>query len=106
MIVVADTSVFLNLGAVRHEQLLTELYGDVFATPEVKCEFVTAVQLYQRFAALQFPPWVQIQAATKTLQQLRPGEFLDPGESSAIVLASELKADLLLVNSTASANSC
>jgi predicted nucleic acid-binding protein len=98
MIVVADTSVFLNLGAVRQEHLLTQLYGDVYATPEVQREFVNAVQLYSRFAAVRFPDWVRVRTPTQTLAQLAPGEILDAGESSAIVLASELKADLLLVD--------
>ena len=44
MIVVADTSVFLNLGCIRQEELLPALYGDVFAPPEVHHEFLNAVQ--------------------------------------------------------------
>ena len=49
MIVVADTSVFLNLGRIRQEELLPALYGDVFAPPEVRREFLDAVQRYARF---------------------------------------------------------
>ena len=98
MIVVADTSVFLNLGCIRHDELLPSLYGEVFAPPEVQHEFVNAVQHYNRFRGLVFPMWVRVRAPAQPLAQLAPWAQLDPGESAAISLAAELHADLLLVD--------
>ena len=40
MIVVADTSVVLNLRRIRHEQLLSSLFGRVLIPAEVASEFV------------------------------------------------------------------
>jgi len=98
MIVVADTSVFLNLGRIRQEELLPALYGDVFAPPEVRREFLDAVQRYTRFRELIFPAWVRVQAPIQSLSGIAPWARLDPGESDAISLAAELQADLLLVD--------
>src|SRR5437667_376218 len=98
MIVVADTSVFLNLGRIRQELLLPALYGEVFAPPEVQREFLNAVERYPRFRDLIFPEWVRVRAPTQPLSDLAPWARLDPGESDAIALAAELRADLLLVD--------
>ena len=98
MIVVADTSVFLNLGCINQEQLLPGLYGDVFAPPEVHHEFLNAVQRYARFHHLIFPAWVRVQAPAQPLARLAPWARLDPGESAAIALATELHPDLLLLD--------
>src|SRR2546423_12198835 len=98
MTVVADTSVFLNLGCIHQEGLLPALYGDVLAPPEVQREFVHAVQSYARFNQLLFPPWVQVRAPAQPLSLLAPWARLDAGESDAIALAAQLHADLLLVD--------
>lgn len=98
MIVVADTSVFLNLVRINQADLLRLLYGNVLAPPEVKSEFDRAARQYARFAELEFPKWVTVQSCSIIPQGGVAGFDLDPGESAAITLAQEVKADLVLID--------
>lgn len=98
MIVVADTSIFLNLAFIRREGLLSALYAEVVAPPVVRDEFLLAVQRYARFQGLVFPSWVRLQTPMGPLSTFAPWARLDAGESAAIALAVELNADLVLVD--------
>ena len=60
MIVVADTSVVLNLCRVRHEHLLPDLFGRVIIPTEVASEFDRLAGTDARFAGLSLPGWVEI----------------------------------------------
>jgi predicted nucleic acid-binding protein len=98
MIVVADTSVLLNLCRVAEEDLLWQLYGTVAAPQSVRDEFERACISYPRFSRLAFPNFIQIHPPGSSLQKWLPGASLDPGESDAIALVIDLKADLLLID--------
>jgi hypothetical protein len=98
MIVVADTSVFLNLCRVGHEELLRLLFRQVVAPTMVHQEFMRAVSAYPRFHGLVFPSWVQISVPAQPLATLVPAAVLDPGESDAISLAHEMNADAVLLD--------
>ena len=98
MIVVADTSVFLNLCRVGHEELLRVLFSQVVAPAVVQQEFIRAISAYPRFQGLVFPSWVQINDPAQPLAAISPMALLDPGESDAISLAHELKADAVLLD--------
>lgn len=98
MIVVADTSVLLNLCCIKEADLLWQLFGQVVAPQTVKDEFERAVGAYGRFAGLKFPGFVEIHPRPQSLQTWLPGARLDPGESDAIALTLALKADLLLID--------
>ena len=97
MIVVADTSVFLNLACVQQEKLLLSLYKEVFTPPEVRNEFQRACSRYPRFAGLTFPDWIKVRPA-KSFVSLPEGIVLDPGERAALALAQDIHADLLLLD--------
>jgi predicted nucleic acid-binding protein len=97
VIVVADTSVFLNLACVGQEKLLLRLYNVVFTPPEVREEFERACARYARFANLTFPDWIQVQPANSFIS-LPDGILLDPGERAALALARDIHADLLLID--------
>lgn len=55
MIVVADTSVVLNLCCVRQEHLLVSLYGRVLVPVEVASEFRRLAGSDPRFSGLNLP---------------------------------------------------
>jgi predicted nucleic acid-binding protein len=98
VIVIADTSVFLNLGCVGHEELLPALYAEIVAPGIVRAEFLLAVARYPRFHGLVFPSWVQIREPRHSLSTFAPWADLHPGESAAIALAADLHPDFLIID--------
>jgi hypothetical protein len=101
VIVVADTSVILNLCCVGQQELLPPLFSDIFIPTEVRQEFERAVRSYSRFAALSLPVWLRERQAHFVPAVLRQIPTLDEGEMAAIALALELKANAVLIDERA-----
>jgi predicted nucleic acid-binding protein len=98
MLVVADSSpliVFTNIG---HIDVLPALFGQVVIPPTVLAELrqPRRPQAVREFAAKP-PAWITERAPT----MIDPIPSLHPGELTAIYLAQELKADLLLIDELA-----
>jgi predicted nucleic acid-binding protein len=89
-VIITDTSCFSLLFKLNALDLLNQLFAEVITTPEVVAEF-----------RHQLPNWVLIkQVVNKSLQK----EFLDhvdPGEASAIALASEMPCDFIILDDAA-----
>ena len=85
MIVVADTSVILNLCCVRQAQLLPQLFREVLIPPEVAAEFRRLVVDVPRFSGLTLPSWIREQRCATVPETLQT-ENLDPGETAALAL--------------------
>ncbi|MBO1348364.1 MAG: DUF3368 domain-containing protein [Hormoscilla sp. GUM202] len=98
MIVVSNTSPISNLAALGRLSLLEQVYGKITIPTAVANEISNVGTTYTQAAAVPTLPWIQIQSVTDgtMLQTLRTD--LDEGESEAIALAIELKADLLLID--------
>lgn len=97
MIVVADTSPLNCLIQIRLISLLEKLYGHVYLPHAVAEETKhdrapSAVRQW----IIQLPAWVTVARPKKTTDPQLLN--LDSGEREAIVLVSELKAELLLVD--------
>ena len=101
MIVVADTSVILNLAFVGQEQLLTQLFGEVLIPPAVLAEFLRLSSAPGRFAGLILPTSLQTRPVSGIPASLRGDQRLDPGETEALALALELHANLVLMDEAA-----
>ncbi|MFA6543151.1 MAG: DUF3368 domain-containing protein [Limisphaerales bacterium] len=97
MIVVADTSVILNLCRVRHEHLLPSLFGRVLIPDEVAGEFTRLAGADARFAGLQLPEWIEMESAPP-LPSVAVRANLDTGESAAIALCLGKSAAALLID--------
>lgn len=97
MIVVADTSVVLNLGRIQHDLLLGTLFGRVFVPKEVASEFCRLAGADPRFTGLILPRWIEVVAAPPLPAPVLAAD-LDPGEAAAIALCLGQKADALLVD--------
>ena len=101
MIVVADTSVILNLCRVQHEHLLQQLFKRVLIPAEVAGEFARLTKIQKRFSGLVLPNWIEILPAPKSFPTEVIEAQLDIGESAAIALCLNQKADVLLIDEKA-----
>lgn len=102
MIVVADTSVILNLCRVQHEHLLKQLFQRVLIPAEVAAEvadeFARLTKIQERFSGLTLPAWIQISSAPQIFPPKVIEAQLDAGESAAITLCLNENADVLLID--------
>lgn len=98
MIVVSDTSALWTLAAVGRAELLRELYGRVLVPPAVAAEFNLPRGLPVGKVRLVLPGFIEVVPVADQDQVRELAEELDLGESEAIALAVELKADLLLLD--------
>jgi hypothetical protein len=98
MIVVADTSVILNLCRVQQERLLQRLFHRVLIPSQVADEFVRLVKIQPKFAGMSLPDWIEILPAPPNFPPEVVLAHLDPGESAAIALCLSQQADALLMD--------
>ena len=98
MIVVADTSVILNLCRVQHERLLQQIFKRVLIPAQVADEFMRLSKVQQRFSSLALSDWIEIISSPQSFPQEVVQAYLDLGESAAIALCLDQKADALLID--------
>ncbi|MGC1647913.1 MAG: hypothetical protein WA741_18990, partial [Candidatus Sulfotelmatobacter sp.] len=97
MIVVADTSPINYLILIEEIDILRQMYGTVVIPPAVRRELLrpSAPEIVRRYIG-QLPAWLEVRSPSN------PPELslvaLDPGERDAIMLATELHADQLIVD--------
>ena len=101
MIVVADTSVILNLCRVEQGDLLPSLFGQVWITEEVRDEFLRLSSAEPKFQGLQIPSWAAVQACPDEIPKLQGYAGLHRGERSALALALATQADAILMDDAA-----
>lgn len=94
MIVVSDTSPLTYLHQIGRFALLSALYDQVIIPPAVQRELKEAPQLHEDL------DWSRLRVVEpKSLDAVASlAESLGPGEAEAIIVASELRADLLLID--------
>lgn len=98
MIVVSNTSPIMNLAVVEHLSLLEQLYSRIFI-PEAVSEELSAIGLEQLGAkAIQSHSWIETRSVSNRSLVDSLLLELDAGEAETIVLAMEMKADLLLLD--------
>jgi predicted nucleic acid-binding protein len=95
MIVVADTGPLRYLVEIEADSALSALYGRVLTTPEVLNE-LSADHFPETVKAwgLRPPAWLDVAAPS----QIRFAEEIDIGEASALSIAVERSADLVLID--------
>jgi uncharacterized protein len=101
VIVVADTSVILNLALVGQDGLLTVLFREVFVPPAVRAEFVRLAASEGRFGGVALPAWIQVRQPAAIPETVSRNTELDPGETEALALAVEMHADAVLIDEAA-----
>jgi predicted nucleic acid-binding protein len=90
MIVVSDTTAISGLIQIGRVELLQELFGDVHIPEAVRDELLHSHHT--------LPAFLQIDAVANRVEVTRLERELDLGEAEAIVLARELRADVLLMD--------
>ena len=101
MIVVADTSVILNLCCVEQAHLLPALFHEVWIPDEVRIEFERLSLHQPRFQGLRLPDWARIQPAEPVSAALAALPNLHAGETAALALALNRQADAVLMDESA-----
>lgn len=101
MIVVSDTSPITNLAAIGQLDLLQRLYANIIIPCAVYAEMVAVGKTVPGAIEIQTFGWIQTQAVANSQNVLDVQENhddIDLGEAEAIILALELKADLILMD--------
>lgn len=86
-VIISDTSCLIILSKIGELNLLSLLYGKVTITPEISSEYGNYL-----------PDWIKIQQVTDSNWQELLELLIDKGEASAIALALEIKADLIILD--------
>lgn len=97
MIVIADTTPINYLILIDEIEILEKLYGQVFIPKAVFEELnADAAPNEVKNWLLQIPDWFEIKSVSSAI----PNDLmiLDAGESEAIQLATEINADLLIID--------
>jgi predicted nucleic acid-binding protein len=95
MIVVADSSPFVVLVSVQHVDLLAAVFREVVIPPQVQAELASPKRSDAVRAFIAAPPsWLHI-VSPSAVESL---EGLHAGESAAISLAQELRADRIVID--------
>jgi len=98
VIVVADTSVLLNLAFLGRDDLLVSLFGAVWIPEAVEREFIRLSASSGRFGGLKMPFCCQTKRISTVPSSLATDPRLDIGEAEAIALAIETKASAILLD--------
>lgn len=101
MIVVSDTSPITNLAAIGQLDLLQRLYTRIIIPVAVYDEMVNVGKPVPGTTEVRTLSWIQTQAVAdrQRVNTIRESEEnIDLGEAEAIILAIEIKTDLLLMD--------
>ncbi len=100
MIIVSDTSPLSNLAMIDHLFLLREIYQTVIIPLAVAQELENTREDDPRIAAVLSLDWIEVKKVSDLtfVKELQENRLLDRGESEAIALALELKAEELLID--------
>jgi uncharacterized protein len=98
MKVVSNTSPLLNLATIGQLNLLRDLYGQVILSPAVYHEIVVAGAGQPGAQEVEASDWLDVRPVSNQSLVTALQVDVDIGEASAMVLALELKADLLLLD--------
>ena len=99
MIVVSDITPLRHLIAIGEAELLPKLYGTVIVPGAVWAELqAEATPLIVKTWLGSPPDWLKVRSSHGVVSNEPALDALDPGEREAIQLASELSADLLLMD--------
>jgi predicted nucleic acid-binding protein len=100
MIVVSDTTPLISLLKIHHLDLLEKLFGHVLIPQAVFCELTSDERFKDEADQIIDSKFVSVRTVknAESVNILKRATSLDKGESEAIILTDELKADILLMD--------
>jgi len=99
MIVVSDTTPLRYLAVLDGLEWLNRLFGEVACPPEVlaECQHANAPASLREWAMVP-PSWLRVMAVSEQARTLPITPALDVGETAALCLALQIRADLVLLD--------
>jgi predicted nucleic acid-binding protein len=97
-VVVSNASPLINLARVNHFDLLVKFYDQIVIPQAVYDEVVVRGQGCDGSREVKEASWIETQVPKDELAVRALAAELGKGEASAIILAQELQADLLLMD--------
>lgn len=101
MIVIADTSVLLNLAFLGLDHLLSGWFGEVHIPEAVALEFTRLTASPGRFGGFTLPACCLVTAVPSIPRQIASSPRLDAGEAEALALALSSPFSMLLLDEVA-----
>ena len=100
MTVISDTTPIISLIKINRLDLLEKLFGEVLIPEAVYRELTTNALFENEAIIVKASAFLKTSAVQnrKSLQLLQAASELDDGESEAIILADELKSDVLIMD--------
>ena len=98
MIIVSDTSPISNLLVIGQLNILVQVFGEIIIPPKVYEEIKKLEDFGFDVHEIKDSSWIKIVIPTNIGFVHELNENLDAGESEAIALAQELKADFILID--------
>ena len=100
MIIISDTTPVISLIKINRLDLLEELFGEVLIPDAVFRELTTNVTFKEEADIVKSSEFIKVSSIQnrKSLEILQAASGLDAGESEAIILADELKSDVLIID--------
>ena len=100
MIIISDTTPIISLIKINRLDLLEELFGEVLIPDAVFRELTTNVTFKEEADIVKSSEFIKVSSIQnrKSLEILQAASGLDAGESEAIILADELKSDVLIID--------
>ena len=100
MIIISDTTPIISLLKADQLDLLEKLFHEVVIPKAVYSELISNIKFQDEAQVIKKCPFIFVEEVidTKSVDIFRRVTGLDAGESEAIVMADEKKADLLLMD--------
>jgi len=89
-VVITDASCFILFDKIDAFFVLNELFSSVITTPEIAAEY-----------GKRLPAWIDVKAVQNRDLLYTYADSIDIGEASAIALANEIHADLIILDDSA-----
>ena len=98
MIVISDAGPLIALAQIDYFDLLPSLYGELYISPDVLSEVTTSEPQRPGSEEVRSASWIHVVEIHDLTAVDLLKERLDTGESTALVLAIEQRADVLLID--------